>query len=637
MLVKPTGVTGLDTQPPAFPNSAGNLYDKKSSKQWQKLIYVMYGMSCLSIVVWYVQVHMSFNDTVDTVISRIALPTFMLVNAAIMSALVSDLSTYQNDSHVTLQGIIAPNVNDTGHGVLGNGTASGFAEQSVDTGVGFYFTWVGMLMAWVFTIGMAFAGWLDKLPASRTEKKASITLKIWRVLLVASVIIVPFMMQSTVSEKLKMVTYTPSDTNCPVVASVQFNTHSINVDFKLGSGENSSATNSFRDYLQEIKPDQDNSVPVQTTTEIETLAAKTTMRLIATGETKLAIPAPTVAELNSDPPSVFIRKLATSFFGSDPSYVSILGLDYYYVKFPIGRANGTLPECSPPAINIKPADINDLFVLDPGGGSGAAGPVPNIKYAGPICDSGGFATAYLTSGHLAPVDFAFLEDLYVDLLDPKYKGKGLASIDNVTYVNLGWDYIRTVIGAVRNGQEIAASSCPYSELGLTYSALYKSTSCDGKTKFCNFSKSGFKVWQFIVFILMVPFLLGNMSQDTSDEPGFLAGHVLILVALLVTYIVIYSQFHAGLVAIKEVDKSSVTDIQNIIEDMTGKTIAGAVAVVSSDGHDETFNMETTAFSFTIIAAVCALIPPVLKMVSPNMYKTAFELTHHMDSYNAQMW
>ena len=136
---------------------------------------------------------------------------------------------------------------------------------------------------------------------------------------------------------------------------------------------------------------------------------------------------------------------------------------------------------------------------------------------------------------------------------------------------------------------------------------------------------------------MVPFLLGNMSQDTSDAPVFLAGHVLILVALLVTYIVIYSQFHAGLAAIQEVDKSSVTDIQNIIEDMTGKTFAGTVAVVSSDGHDETFDMETTAFSFTIIAAVCALIPPVLKMVSPNMYKNVFELTHHMDSYNSQMW
>jgi len=636
VLVKPTGVTGLATQPPAFPNSAGHLFDEKSSKQWRALMYVMYGVSCLSIVVWYVQVHMSFSDYVDTVISRVALPVFMVVNAVIMSVLVSDISTYQADSDVTLQGIIAPNVNDTFHGVLGNGTAAGFAEQSADTGIGFYFAWVGMLMTWIFAIGMAFAGWLDKLPADRSEKNAPITLMVWRVLLVVSVIIVPFVMQSTVSEKLKVVTYTPSAANCPVVASVQFNTHSINVEFTLGSGDNSSATNSFRDYLQQTTGEEQ---ALHTTTEIETLAAKTTMAIISTGQPKRTAPAPTMAEFNRDSSSDFSLKIWASFHGSEPIYG---GGSYYYVKFPIGRINGTLPECTPPAIDIREDEVNDLFDSAPGGGSGGAEPgpigaVPNIKYAGPICNSGGFATAYLTSGYDAAISSDFLNDLYVDLLDPQYNGKGLASLNNATYDNLGWEYIRTVIGGVENGDEIAASSCPYSELGLTYSALYKPTSCDGETKFCNFAKSGFKVWQFIVFILMVPFLLGNIPQDTSDNMPFLAGHIGILAALLVAYIVIYSQFHAGLSAIEGIDSKSVTDIREIIEDMTGKTIAGAVKVETSDGTDDAFNMETTAFSFTIIAAVLALFPPFLKMVSSDTHANLFQLKHHMDSYNAQMW
>ena len=624
VLVKPTFVTGSDsTQPPGHPNSAGHLYSEADSKAWKNLVYVMYGLAFCSSICWYLQVHVQFgNEAFNSFMSRYTVPLFAFVNASIMAVLLSDLSPYGDTSKVTLQGLAAPNVNDTGHAILGNGTNMEVSEQSVDTGVGLYLFWTALLSSWVLFIGALFVGYVDKFPQDKKGNKPNVVHMIWQFLLLASVITIPFMMQSTVGEKLTSVDYASSDASCPVVASVQFNVHSVNVQFTLDTTDaNSSAVKRLREDMI-VSGNIPDGVPLQSTSDIEAFSGKSTMQDLVTGVRKRVLIPPKAKDLYADTKDIFTNKLL-AYLGDQAA-----SLNSYYVKVPIGTINGTLPTCAAPGItgDGTPGDTK-FFATNH----------TDIKYLPPICSSGGLAFAYFTGG--SAVDTEFLGQLYDTVLDGKFKGTGVAAIPNVTYTNFGWEYIRTVIGLAGTDQK-TATACPYSELGLTYSGVYSPSGCDSDTdsEFCRFSKSGLKVWQFIIFILLVPFLLRHLSMPASETPAIDLAYIVCLLALLASYIYIYAQFHIGLMAVQ--DGSG--DIQNaavqdILKGMTGKTIAGFNHNENQTSRREVFDMETTALSFTIIAVVLAIAPPALKMISEEGYKSVFELTHHMDSYNAQMW
>lgn len=631
VLVKPTIVTGSDsTQPPDHPNSAGHLYSEADSKAWKNLVYVMYGLAFCSAICWYLQVHIQYgNEAFDTFMSRYTVPLFAFVNASIMAALVSDLSPYGDSSKVTLQGLAAPNVNDTGHAILGNGTNMGVSEQSVDTGVGLYLFWTAMLSSWVLCIGALFVGYVDKFPQDKKGEKPNVVHRIWQFLLLSSVIIIPFMMQSTVGEKLTSVDYASNDASCPVVASVQFNVHSVNVQFTLDTTDaNSSAVNLLREDLIATGEIPD-GVPLQSTRDIEAFMGKATMLDLALGDQKSELIPPKTEDLGADSKDMFTQKLLSYLNQqSQSNNLDIFRGTNYYVKVPIGTSNGTVPTCAAPGTNPSDAaPVHTAFFANR----------TDIKYLSPICSSGGLAFAYFTSD--AAVDADFLGLLYDTVFDGKFTGTGVAPMSNITYTNFGWEYIRTVIGLAGQDQK-TATACPYSELGLTYSGVYSPSGCDsGKdSEFCRFSKSGLKVWQFIIFILLVPFLLRHLSMPASETPAIDLLYIVCLLALLASYIYIYAQFHIGLMAVQ--DGSG--DIQNaavqdILKGMTGKTIAGYNHNQHQTSRYEVFDMETTALSFTVIAFFLAIMPPVFKMISDEAYTSVFALTHHMDSYNAQMW